>query len=298
MKKTSGVDHPTTQAPNHPTTQRSAFTLLELLVVIAIFGILIGLLLPAISYARWAAARSKCQNNLRQQGIAVLNYEATNGGLPPLAAVGPNLSLPDGVGQGMYAYILPHLDEGARAGQYRWDLSADDPGNANAVFGDIAVLRCPLADDIDPSTPGGGGASFGPIDVNSSLIDFGFAPLGSRPQGALLANTRAQMADIVDGASTTLLLSESKAPTPWATTSTPIPARLVVSGPAGPHGTGLNVCMADGSVRVLTAGADPALLSRLATRSGGEPVGDADWGAKPPGRSSRSGKGAGTNGPS
>jgi prepilin-type processing-associated H-X9-DG protein len=251
---------------------RRAFTLLELIIVIATMGVLIGLLLPAVSYTRFAAARSKCQYNLRQQGLAVLNYEANTGGLPPLAAASPALHLPDGVGHGMYAYILPYLDEGGRVSQYRWDLAADDPGNAAAVFGQIAVLRCPLTDDTDPTSLGGAGSDFGPVNANSMLIDLGFVPAGVSPDGALLPNVFAQMADIADGTSTTLLLSESAAANPWATTATPVPARLVIGGFGGPHGTGLNACMADGSVRVLKAGTDPALLARLATRAAGEAV--------------------------
>jgi prepilin-type N-terminal cleavage/methylation domain-containing protein/prepilin-type processing-associated H-X9-DG protein len=251
---------------------RRAFTLLELLVVIAIIGILAGLMLPAIGYARFAAARSRCQSNLHQQGLAVLNYEAANGGLPPLAAVGPDLSLglQDGVGQGFYAFALPYLDEGGRLTRYRWDLSADDPGNATAVAGFIGVLRCPLSADTDPNGPGGGGADYGPVYANSMLIDLGFVPAGVAPEGALLMGTRAHMADIADGTSTTLLLSESLAANPWASTASPVMARFVIGGNAGPHKSGLNVCMADGSVRTLQPGTDPAILARLATRAGGE----------------------------
>src|SRR2546427_1026106 len=68
---------------------RSAFTLVELLVVIAIIGVLVALLLPAVQMARESSRRTKCLNNLKQLGLAMLNYQDSMRCFPPGKGSGP-----------------------------------------------------------------------------------------------------------------------------------------------------------------------------------------------------------------
>ena len=97
-------------------SQRTAgFTLIELLVVIAIIAVLIALLLPAVQQAREAARRTQCKNNLKQIGLALFNYESTNGCCP----YGGNFSWGWGVDFrnsapfGWREMILPYIEQPA-----------------------------------------------------------------------------------------------------------------------------------------------------------------------------------------
>jgi prepilin-type N-terminal cleavage/methylation domain-containing protein/prepilin-type processing-associated H-X9-DG protein len=120
--------------------RRYAFTLIELLVVIAIIGILIGLLLPAIQKVREAANRAKCQNNLKQIGLAIHNFESANGFFPHGAGVcctptGPNWTVA----------ILPFVEQGNQSNALNLTVSEGlrNPVNASAVQRVIPLFICP-----------------------------------------------------------------------------------------------------------------------------------------------------------
>lgn len=115
------------------------FTLVELLVVIAIIAMLVTLLLPAVQSAREAARRTQCINNLRQMGLACLNYAGSQDDtLPP--------GSPDNSLQGLFTYMLPYLEEGALYDTLDLDGTAHHNPNERvnpARYTPISAYGCP-----------------------------------------------------------------------------------------------------------------------------------------------------------
>lgn len=123
--------------------RRRGFTLVELLVVIAIIGILVGLLLPAVQAAREAARRISCSNNLKQVGLALLNYESAHRRFPAQSSQpssGPGFSTKR---SSWFVGILPFYEQGNLYRSYDAGSDWHAPVNEMAVTTQIPTLLCP-----------------------------------------------------------------------------------------------------------------------------------------------------------
>lgn len=206
------------------------FTLVELLVVIAIIGILIGMLLPAVQSVREAARRTSCSNNMRQLGLATLNYESTFAKLPA-ASLFPTLKV-DGTdfgdsesrnGWSAQAQLLPYLEQSGLASSINYDIGYKE--HPPITFGDstaqisrfrIPTYLCPS--EVNDRRRGEG------TDEENYPLNYGWnggdwfvynPDNQSTGSGALLTNEQNRLSSIYDGTSNTILFAEVKAYNPY-----------------------------------------------------------------------------------
>lgn len=228
-------------------SRRNAFTLVELLVVIAIIGILVALLLPAVQAARESSRRTSCFNNLKQVGIGLQHYHDALKQFPSAYLVSPITNVPmgppdpstgdAGPGWGFLALLLPYSEQQPLYQALNFNLPCWSPTNAGPVQTIVPQYTCPSATDmgryvynvVDAS--GNTLATFARANYVAVAGRFSpwqqyFAPDsdlstvnvgGFTVDGMLYRNSRTRLADVRDGTSHTLIVSEK---TPYHSDST------------------------------------------------------------------------------
>ena len=293
----------------HPDLRR-AFTLIELLVVIGIISILMGLLLSAVQQARAAAARLKCENNLKQIGLASQMYHDTYGSLPPgfrtLTATQP---MP---WSGWLLSLLPYLEQPALFANAQAAYQATRNPFLNPPHTGLATVVQTYVCPSDAS------AAFTQRAMKTgevvALTDYlGVSGTNyATDNGVLFPDSQVRYADISDGTSNTLLAGERPPSSDFQfgwwyagvgqknTGSADmilgvqevnlLPVTPASCGPGASsyspgsigspcnmfhfwsyHPGGANFLLADGSVHFLPYSAAPIMVP-LATRAGGEAV--------------------------
>jgi len=318
-----------------------AFTLIELLVVIAITGVLIGLLIPAVQKVRESANRIRCQNNLKQIGVALHHFHDDNQSFPKGSTHSQRILFSTPRITYMY-WLYPYLEEDniykkfdpkiikatpGIDGSIPWCGSANSIGPNAPTAQVVPTLLCP-SDGLGGTTStkwDDSGNEVGTWNHSNYLAFFGNQNYGAGPPWSMPANQRAafgfnygaRLSDILDGSSNTMVFGEyltglpqSEAPEDfrgnhWGdvpgfsqiyTQATPnssspdlfSPAEYCYDRPelnlpcAGStpeetraasrsrHPGGVNILMADGSVRFISERINLDLWQALGTIAGGE----------------------------
>jgi prepilin-type N-terminal cleavage/methylation domain-containing protein/prepilin-type processing-associated H-X9-DG protein len=196
------------------TRSRSAFTLIELLVVIAIIAVLIALLLPAVQSAREAARRSQCVNNLKQIGLALMNYHDVNGSFPLDRCLFSSTTTPTPYSFSGWAAILPQLEQSPTYAAINFSLpSANQAGNATVLNTTINTFLCPSESQTIPAG-NGAGTNYSLSEGSNIVYNYGATDTKNQqtnepvPNGPFFPNTVYRIAQFTDGTSNSIITGE------------------------------------------------------------------------------------------
>ena len=194
------------------------FTLVELLVVIAIIAMLVTLLLPAVQSAREAARRTQCKNNLKNIGLALLNFESATGILPPAVQFDEG-QLPESSDlfrENWVISMLPFIESQGIYDSFDLDVPISRPENELGRSSAMPMLLCPTdgSGEIPFSgtsrTEGGNWArgNYAANGVNERIDQSEKAWADSTKRGVMGVNQAVKLKQVIDGTSKTLLVAE------------------------------------------------------------------------------------------
>jgi prepilin-type N-terminal cleavage/methylation domain-containing protein/prepilin-type processing-associated H-X9-DG protein len=188
--------------------RRAGFTLIELLVVIAIIAVLIALLLPAVQAAREAARRAQCVNNLKQVGIALHNYEGSNGMLPSGRYGFPYL-------WSSLSQLLSYMEAANFYNAINFSFASETnqlpfPANSTVESSVIQVFLCP-SDGQTRVDPNWGGTNYVTNSGTGTLNNgnFNIVAGAALPDGPFYNTSTVRFAAITDGLSNTAAFGET-----------------------------------------------------------------------------------------
>jgi type II secretory pathway pseudopilin PulG len=200
-------------------SHRSGGTKINVVVTLLVLVILTALTLPAVQQAREAARRSQCKNNLKQIGLAMMNYHDVHRTLPPGVTVA---QVPQSVGGNHFGWIfhtLPYYDASHlfRRFNSKLDITATGPGSNSELTGIIrSGFRCPSDWGPDQDSGGSFGNRFNMGTANYvGNFGVGYPSLDMHPedcQGTVGPNSKIRIRDVKDGMSNVILAAERRNP--------------------------------------------------------------------------------------
>jgi hypothetical protein len=246
---------------------------------VGVVAIVAALLVPATGQAREAARRVQSMNNLKQLGLALHNYHDTFNNLPQGTHENADLTKPE-ERLSWFVDILPFFDQAPLYNTILREEGFEAEGNKEALSANLPILIDP-SQAPKPDPKGYGQTTY--VGIAGIGKDAATLEIGDAKAGIFGYNRKTRFADVTDGLSNTMMVSDTyKDFGPWGqggpSTIRSLTAKPYINGPdglgRGKEAKGGLILLGDGSVRFVSEKVAPEILEALATMAGGEVVGD------------------------